>query len=191
MIEHKHVSFRVGRDAHVVINEVAQDFPEVAVALDRLDARVLQDFSNALSHRMNWSMAEMFSHAANGLRMDVLEGFANTAHLVDSRRLDDFSRAVSHLEADPVLSDFARVVEDMREILSLIAESKRGLAEASTTLGKLDVVTLAAHYSQQEAAGKRQHAAHLKKLEQQVHDWRVRCLCAAGVALFALLLLAR
>ncbi|MFF0170895.1 hypothetical protein [Streptomyces prasinus] len=187
----KHLSFQAGRDMHLVVNEVAEDFPEVAMALDRLDAKVLRDFSNALSNKMNWSMAEMFSQAANELKMDVLEGFVNTAHLVDSRRLDDFARAVNYLESDPTVSDLSRLLEDMKETLSLVAEAKRGLSEASRSLGKLDVVTLAEHYSKQEELGKRQYAAKLKKLEQEVQEWKARCMYAVGASVFVVFLLVR
>ncbi|NED80947.1 hypothetical protein G3I76_12735, partial [Streptomyces sp. SID11233] len=72
----KYLSFHSGRDTHVVINQVAKEFPEVAAALNSLDTKVLKDFSNALSSEMNWSMAEMFSQAVSGLSVDVLEGFA-------------------------------------------------------------------------------------------------------------------
>jgi hypothetical protein len=180
------------------LNEVAKEFPEVASALNRLDAKVLKDFSNALSSKMNWSMAEMFSQAANGLSMDVLEGFASTAHLVDSRRLDDFSRAVNYLESDPVVSDLGRVLEDMkklveaeRETLSLIAEANRGLAEAKTSLVKLDVVALAERYHWQEEQGKRQYTAKLKKLEQELQNWKTRCMYAVGIAVIAVYLFVR
>ncbi|MFF1422133.1 hypothetical protein [Streptomyces sp. NPDC058280] len=194
----KHLSFHSGRDTHIVINEVAKEFPEVASALNRLDAKVLKDFSNALSSKMNWSMAEMFSQAANGLSMDVLEGFASTAHLVDSRRLDEFSRAVNYLESDPVISDLGRVLEDMkklvedkRETLSLIAEANRGLAEAKNSLVKLDVVALAERYHWQQEQGKRQYTAKLKKLEQELQDWKTRCMYAVGIAVIAAFLFVR
>ncbi|MEW2303752.1 hypothetical protein AB0958_27935 [Streptomyces sp. NPDC006655] len=194
----KYLSFQSGRDTHVVINEVAKEFPEVASALNRLDAKVLRDFSNALSTKMNWSMAEMFSQAANGLSMDILEGFSSTAHLVDSRRLEDFSRAVNYLESDPVVSDLGRVLEDMkklveakRETLSLIAEANRGLAEAKNSLVKLDVVALAESYRWQEEQGKRQYTAKLKKLEQELQKWKTRCMYAVGIAVIAVFLFVR
>ncbi|MFJ7128206.1 hypothetical protein [Streptomyces sp. NPDC098101] len=201
----KYLSFHSGRDTHVVINEVAKEFPEVASALNRLDSKVLKDFSNALSSKMNWSMAEMFSQAANGLSMDVLEGFASTAHLVDSRRLDDFSRAVNYLESDPVVSDLGQVLEDMkklveakRETLSLIAEANqglteanRGLAEAKNSLVKLDVVALAERYRRQEEQTKRQYNAKLKKQEQELRDWKTRCMYAVAIAAIAVFLLVR
>ncbi|MEV7426840.1 hypothetical protein [Streptomyces sp. NPDC091212] len=194
----KHLSFHSGRDTHVVINEVAKEFPEVASALNRLDAKTLKDFSHALSSKMNWSMAEMFSQAANGLSMDVLEGFASTAHLVDSRRLEDFSRAVNYLESDPVVSDLGRVLEDMKELveakretLSLIAEANRGLAEAKNSLVKLDVVAIAERYHWQEEQGKRQYTAKLKKLEQGIQDWKTRCMYAVGIAVIAVFLFVR
>jgi hypothetical protein len=194
----KHLTFHSGRDTHVVINELAKDFPEVASALNRLDAKVLKDFANALSSKMNWSMAEMFSQAANGLSMDVLEGFASTAHLVDSRRLDDFSRAVNYLESDPVVSDLGQVLEDMkklveskRETLSLIVEANRGLAEAKNSLVTLDVVALAERYQRQEEQGKRQYTARLKKLEQELQTWKTRCMYAVGIAVIAVFLFVR
>ncbi|WP_333752962.1 hypothetical protein [Streptomyces sp. IBSBF 2394] len=194
----KHLSFHSGRDTHVVINEVAKEFPEVASVLNRLDAKVLRDFSNALSNKMNWSMAEMFSQAANGLSMDVLEGFASTAHLVDSRRLDEFARAVNYLESDPVVSDLGRVLEDMkklvetkRETLFLIAEANRGLSEAKDSLVKLDVVALAERYHWREEQGKRQYAAKLKKLEQELREWKTRCMYAVVIAGIAVFLFAR
>ncbi|MFE3858401.1 hypothetical protein ACFXPN_45625 [Streptomyces griseorubiginosus] len=194
----KYLSFHSGRDTHVVINEVAKEFPEVASALSRLDAKVLRDFSNALSSKMNWSMAEMFSQAANGLSMDILEGFSSTAHLVDSRRLDDFSRAVNYLESDPVFADFGRLLEDMKklieakkETLSHIAEANRELAEARNSLAKLDVVALAERYHRQEEQGKRQHTAKLKKLEQELQDWKTRCMYAVGLAVIVFFLFVR
>ncbi|MDX3486626.1 hypothetical protein [Streptomyces sp. ID05-18] len=194
----KHLSFHSGRDTHVVINEVAKGFPEVASALNRLDAKVLKDFSNALSSKMNWSMAEMFSQAANGLSMDVLEGFASTAHLVDSRRLDDFSRAVNYLESDTVISDLDRVLEDMKklveakgETLSLIAEANRGLAEAKNSLVKLDVVALAERYHRQEEQSRRQYTTKLKMLEQELQDWKTRCMYTVGIAVIAVFLFVR
>lgn len=194
----KHLSFHSGRDTHIVINEVAREFPEVASALNRLDAKVLKDFSNALSSKMNWSMAEMFSQAANGLSMDVLEGFASTAHLVDSRRLDEFSRAVNYLESDPVILDFGRVLEDMkklvdakRETLSLIAEANRGLADAKNSLVKMDVVALAERYHWQQEQGKRQYAAKLKRLEHELQDWKTRCMYAVGIAVIVAFLFMR
>lgn len=176
----KHVSFHAARDMNLIVNEVAAGFPEVAKALERLDPKVLRDFSNALSNRMLWPMAEMFTQAANGLNMDVLEGFVNTAHVVDSRRLDDFTRAVNYLESDPTLSDLGRVVDDMREALSLIAEAKRGLTETKNALASLDTVTLAESYRQQEQYRERQHSAAVKRLEQEVREWKLRCLYAVG-----------
>ncbi|OKI98982.1 hypothetical protein AMK18_23915 [Streptomyces sp. CB01249] len=194
----KHLSFHSGWDTHIVINEVAKEFPDVASALNRLDAKVLKDFSNALSSKMNWSMAEMFSQAANGLSMDVLEGFASTAHLVDSRRLDEFSRAVNYLESDPVISDLGRVLEDMkklveakRDTLSVIAEANRGLTEAKNSLVKLDVVVLAERYHWQQEQGRRQYTAKLKKLEQELQDWKTRCMYAVGIAVIAVFLFVR
>ncbi|MEU7293851.1 hypothetical protein AB0A76_11685 [Streptomyces exfoliatus] len=193
-----YLSFRSGRDTHVVINEVAKEFPEVASALNRLDTKVLRDFSNALSSKMNWSMAEMFSQAANGLSMDVLEGFSSTAHLVDSRRLDDFSRAVNYLESDPVISDLGQVLEGMKklveakgETLSLIDEANRGLAEAKNSLVKLDVVALAERYRRQEEQSRQQYTAKLKKLEKELHDWKTRCIYAVAIAVIAVFLLVR
>ncbi|ASY34038.1 MULTISPECIES: hypothetical protein [unclassified Streptomyces] len=194
----KYLSFHSGRDTHVVINQVAKEFPEVAAALNSLDTKVLRDFSNTLSSKMNWSMAEMFSQAVSGLSMDVLEGFASTAELVDSRRLEDFSRAVDYLERDPVVSNLAHVLEDMkklveakRETLSLIAEANLGLVEAKNSLVKLDVVALAESYHLQEAQKKGQYAAKLKKLEQELQGWKTRCMYAVGIAVIAVFLLLR
>ncbi|NED82529.1 hypothetical protein G3I76_20820, partial [Streptomyces sp. SID11233] len=69
--------------------------------------------------------------------VDVLEGFASTANRVDSRSLEDFSRAVGYLESVPVVSNLGHALDDMkklveakRETLSLIAEANLGLVEA-------------------------------------------------------------
>ncbi|MEU2670077.1 hypothetical protein ABZ622_14625 [Streptomyces sp. NPDC007164] len=168
-----------------------------ASALNRLDAKVLKDFSNALSSKTNWSMAEMFSQAANGLSMDVLEGFSSTAHLVDSRRLDDFSRAVNYLENDPVVSDLGRVLEGMKKLVEAKRETlsspKRteGLRKRRISLVKLDVVALAERYRRQQEQGKRQYTAKLKKLEQELQEWKTRCMYAVGIAVIAVFLFVR
>ncbi|WP_282698337.1 hypothetical protein, partial [Streptomyces sp. CC208A] len=120
------------------------------------------------------------------------------AHLVDSRRLDDFSRAVNYLESDPVISDLGQVLEDMkklveakRETLSFIAEANRGLAEAKNSLVKLDVVALAERYHRQEEQSRRQYTAKLKKLEQELQDWKTRCMYAVAIAVIAVFLWVR
>lgn len=181
----KYVSFHAARDANVVINEVAADFPEVAKALERLDPKVLRDFADALSQRMNWGAAETFSLAVNTLSMEALENFTNVAHLVDSRRLDDFSRAVSTLEGDTVAFDLGRTLEDLKQLLPQLSDAKirlsdakRDLAETVHALSRLDVVALADYYTKKEAGDRRTYATRVTELEEELSDWKARCLYA-------------
>ncbi|AKA08763.1 hypothetical protein SAZ_21685 [Streptomyces noursei ZPM] len=52
-------------------------------------------------------------------------------------------------------------------------------------------MALAERYHWQEEQGKRQYTAKLKKLEQELQDWKTRCIYAVGIAVIAVFLFVR